>query len=873
MRRALLLPLALLLLAEPVPSPALAASAPGAVLALGPAQPDSDSTLSLAPWPLPPRRAPTSPPTVSQANATEPRALTTAEALESFGLPARTSLVLGGSLVTVAAARLDPDPWPDLAVTDAASPYSLVLLRNDGSGSFEAPVRIPLSHQPYAVEAADLDQDGDTDLVVSLLQTNGSDGSVVVFLNDGTGAFTEGGRYGVGCDPLALTLADWSGDGRCDLIAVNYGSPYFSVLRGRGDGSFDPPFSVPASSWAISAAVRDVDRDGRAEVAISYDRCNSLSLFRAESPAGPTYVGEIGIRWGAEVAALGDLDGDPWPDLAVATSQSAVTVVPNSAGRFSSWTDLPGLGLSTDLELADLDADGRDEAVAISNSNDAATVVRRGEDGAWRADHYGTSPAPAWLAVADFDGDGHRDVVSAEYYGGTLDILWGEGDGRLRSSREFSTGSMPCGVSAADVDGDGRLDLIVPTPRVDRVCVLPGLGERGFSTLVQYEVGYAPVFATAGDLTGDGRPEIVAANQESGGITVLTNDGAGRFLARTDIATGSQPFCVAIGDLDGDGRNDVAVANYKSNTLSLLRNVGGGALVLWQTLYTGVGPTGVTFGDLDSDLDLDIVVTCYDGNLVELLWNDGSGGFPRGSVLSADSGPWRATVVPSPTGGHSDVLVVNRKTSSLSRYSWEASLGAYVLQDIYNVGANPSSVVGADLNDDGRPDFVVSLFNQAALAILASDAHGGLSPAVLVPAGLWPEALLAGDFTGDGVTDLVVVNQHGRTISLFDRRAASPGAGVPDLQRGRVTSVCPNPASGSVGIVFALERAGPARVSILDLSGRRVRSLASGAFPAGPHTVVWDGRDDGARPVPAGVYLCMIETAGRRQVARLAWLR
>jgi hypothetical protein len=55
--------------------------------------------------------------------------------------------------------------------------------------------------------------------------------------------------------------------------------------------------------------------------------------------------------------------------------------------------------------------------------------------------------------------------------------------------------------------------------------------------------------------------------------------------------------------------------------------------------------------------------------------------------------------------------------------------------------------------------------------------------------------------------------------------------------------------------------------------GRRIAVLGRGPWAAGPHTIAWNGRDDGDRPVPPGVYFATLEAAGRRTTARFAITR
>jgi hypothetical protein len=66
---------------------------------------------------------------------------------------------------------------------------------------------------------------------------------------------------------------------------------------------------------------------------------------------------------------------------------------------------------------------------------------------------------------------------------------------------------------------------------------------------------------------------------------------------------------------------------------------------------------------------------------------------------------------------------------------------------------------------------------------------------------------------------------------------------------------------------------GSAEVTLHDVSGRRVRTLASGSYPAGYQRAVWDGRDDSGRPAASGVYFLRLATGGRSETLKLTVLR
>jgi len=82
----------------------------------------------------------------------------------------------------------------------------------------------------------------------------------------------------------------------------------------------------------------------------------------------------------------------------------------------------------------------------------------------------------------------------------------------------------------------------------------------------------------------------------------------------------------------------------------------------------------------------------------------------------------------------------------------------------------------------------------------------------------------------------------------------------------------PNPAIGRASIGFALPRAGAVDLTVYDVTGRQVRTLASGSFGAGAHSVDWDGRDAGGNAVPGGTYFYRLRTDGTSQVRRMVYL-
>jgi hypothetical protein len=299
---------------------------------------------------------------------------------------------------------------------------------------------------------------------------------------------------------------------------------------------------------------------------------------------------------------------------------------------------------------------------------------------------YETGAGPRSAALGDVNGDGRQDLVTGNYYGGTVSVLLGNGDGTLQRYREYDVGTGPAAVAMADVNGDGKLDVATANLWAGTVAVLLNHGDGTFAAAVSYGAG-RPFDIALRDVTGDSAPDLVFANDEAGAVSVLTNNGHGTFGSRRDYATGAGPDALEVGDLDADGRPDIATANGSSSTVSVLLNQGG-TFQPARDYAAASGFPSLALGDVDADGKPDLVSAGYEGAFV--LLNRGETFETRralvgGTVELADlNGDGRPDLV----GGAIAVNLGN------GRFGQEVS---------YRSG-EPIAV--GDLNGDGRPDLV-----------------------------------------------------------------------------------------------------------------------------------------------------------------------
>ncbi len=111
----------------------------------------------------------------------------------------------------------------------------------------------------------------------------------------------------------------------------------------------------------------------------------------------------------------------------------------------------------------------------------------------------------------------------------------------------------------------------------------------------------------------------------------------------------------------------------------------------------------------------------------------------------------------------------------------------------------------------------------------------------------------------------------GAEVGRSDEVAVTVTSGAPAVTV--LHAAYPNPFNPATHLRFEVARAGRVQLEVYDLAGRRVRTLFDGWLPAVVHEEIWDGRDDGGRPVPSGVYYCRLLTADRTAMQKLTLLK
>ena len=376
----------------------------------------------------------------------------------------------------------------------------------------------------------------------------------------------------------------------------------------------------------------------------------------ADAPAAdaPGFAAKVDFATGSnpEAVAIGDFNGDGKPDLVVAsTNAMAVSVLLNTtasgalAPSFAAKVDFPaGMG-PVSIAIGDLNGDGKpDLAVANVGANTVSVLINTTAPGAATPSFaatvdFPTGASPEYVAFADIDGCGRPELAVANFGSNTVSILLdttpaGGTTPSFAAKVDFPTGEGPVAIAVGDLDGDGRPDLAVANLTSNTVSLLRDAGGSElaaptYAAKVDFPTGAGPNSVAIGDLDGDGRPDVAVANRDETTVSLLFNTTATgatvpSCAAKVDVSTGAGPNFVAIGDLDGDGRADLATANFGSDTVSVvLDTAAAGAstpsFAASVDYATGAKPRTVAIGDFDGDGKADLVIGNTSSSSVSVL--------------------------------------------------------------------------------------------------------------------------------------------------------------------------------------------------------------------------------------------------------------
>ena len=445
-----------------------------------------------------------------------------------------------------------------------------------------------------------------------------------------------------------IALGDLDGDGTIDVVTPTTDAK-LTVMFGRGD-AFVSGVSYPTLAKTSHPIVADLDGNGSLDVAML--DANGVEVLINHGDG--TFAAAVGDPvTGATALAIGNHG-----ELLVATTGNTIVHLTYHLGAFAPGMTTTNVAQPPAWPIAIAAGD----IVATVNSDQTITVG---------ASRFALSTAASDVALADIDGDGDLDVVTAtgvlvntagtftlepvasgaggQIVAGDLDhdgqadlviagttVMMHRGAGFAAPvTHQFSTTTTS--LALADLDRDGVLDLVV----AGDTTITPWFG-RGDGTFVEPTDVEPDALVVEDDVDHDGATDLVTISSAGLGVRLGHGDGTFDPVAVTPLLA----LDAAIADFDRDGVDDVAIVGSmigEPGTLTILLGANG-SFAQRQAITTGLGTTEVVSGDLNGDCIPDLVVANFGHHdapanihipgMLQILLGNGDGTFAITSEMS-----------------------------------------------------------------------------------------------------------------------------------------------------------------------------------------------------------------------------------------------
>jgi RHS repeat-associated protein len=633
----------------------------------------------------------------------------------------------------------------------------IALTLGRGDGTFEAPLHFavpgPVAYTwddvgAISLQAKDFDLDGKLDLLVS--ETKGK--KLLFYKGLGNGILLNAIEQSTGTDVSGYKVADLTGDGILDLIAMRADSAAFGVLLGVGDGTFQPyaEFSTHTGFTVNhNFAIGDLNGDGWIDFVSGNHATRTLNVYLGNGDGTFTRGVDLASRgtfsdnpavldWSMALV-IGDFSGDGQSDIAYTTISNSGFGVGfgggiglyegDGSGATFTWSTAVNTAMSQapsnvhgEARPVDLNSDGHLDLVFTGPGewgNFAPGVNVALNDGTgkftstfWIDSNLGTHSQPSNLnnalgvLVGDFNNDGMLDLLTARSgrpftpnQFSSVSLMLADTPGTYRAAYDVRAQSGMWGsvsfVEYADFNNDGILDLWGPAYQNPSFSQL-GIGDGKFQQPITAtpwigNEGLGKGFAT--DLDLDGNMDVVWSGQ--GGVQ---GGPQGRYLA-------------ALGN--GDGTFQITYAQTGNNTPS------------------GYAPLVIKPADFDGDGYTDFVALTG-LNTIEIMRNvpEVPGTFSRSYSVPFGALPLRPSLNIGDFDGDGvpDVIAVRERSGNVHDLLFYQGVGDGTLHEptLFPFAPDtadfrfPKHIAVGDLNSDGNLDFVINASYHRSAVVLGN---------------------------------------------------------------------------------------------------------------------------------------------------------
>jgi hypothetical protein len=658
----------------------------------------------------------------------------------------------------------------------------VIVLVGEGNGTFRVgPESNIETGGVYFPVAADVNGDGNVDLIFSGPTYNGTYDGVGISMGNGDGTFQPAVFYQTGNDKFlgSVVYGDFNGDGIPDIAVA--GESGIWLFTGQGGGTFSAGALTPFSGCTGGLAAGDFNSDGHLDLALTTQTGFAVFPGNGNGTFRSPRAYSTGPLTGKFIV-VGDLNMDGHPDI-VLCAYTEPTDVPdyvlvylgNGKGGFSAPAKVQ-MSPVQHIAIADINGDGIPDLVGSNGDSALGTG-----SGTFHKPVYYRLPAlnivTNYVVPADLRNNGLTDIVLQDGDGG-ISVLLNEGKGVYEDGEWLPVaGAYGC-AAAADFNGDGKPDLAMNSTA--GISILLGTGEaskpfESGATLALTDAG-CPV---VGSLTGGGAADLLVPSNQT--VVAYLGNGGGGFTQASTTSTPGGGF-LAVGDFNHDGKLDFAT----SGNLLALGNGDGTfqtPVTFAPDLYGGF--TNIAAGDLNGDGWTDLVVTQDTDSFIYVLLNNQQGGFTVTKIVAKDGesliDPTQIVLADLNGDGNLDI-VTGSSYGGVAIYLGDGKGNfTYSAQLVIPTGVGGGSVVWvSDVNGDGIPDLVVTQAEIGTVGVFPGKGDGTFHTPYYVGAGPSPGDILLENLHGQpascGMPDIVAPDVTGGVSVLINHSASTcPG--------------------------------------------------------------------------------------------------
>ncbi|MBT8263586.1 MAG: VCBS repeat-containing protein [Bacteroidia bacterium] len=277
---------------------------------------------------------------------------------------------------------------------------------------------------------------------------------------------------------------------------------------------------------------------------------------------------------------------------------------------------------------------------------------------------------PSTNEGADFNRDGLIDMAIGSTYANNVNIQLGDPVTFFNSQMNYQASEGVRGLAVADLNGDGWDDIVTANRADSNMSILMNDGTGLFQPAVNIDSGFDGETSIATtDLNNDGFTDLLVATHDDNNVVSLLNDGSGNMTVTSNAGVGGGPWMLAIGDINGDGFVDAITANRFTNDVSVVFSDGSGGVDLDRHYSVNTFPVAIDLGDIDGDGDLDFISSNVLGGDYTLMENDGTGQFINARVYPSPDMSACAVIHDRNNDGAMDITMIDEAADVVILYN------------------------------------------------------------------------------------------------------------------------------------------------------------------------------------------------------------